>query len=502
MATATLVCLAGMIVAQEGDDPPKPGTKSDSPKSGSKSGGSGKSPKSLQELDLSPRALNELMKGTRAGRQPPDFLTDRQRLPCDKPSSTDSAKVASEQFRKQGTYSDADRGLIEKIVKYQVYSISDPNLSQENLRKIREEITRTLDNPQNSGPQFVAIHKELVTKYLRDLLTNHLHVRINALILLAKVRDEQLISEVYVPLIEDPDEPEAVKYLAVKAIMVLGQHRITKVDLESRAVGALLGFLKQNKPVHFGTRLAIIQALGAVGRASHIVLQKDAAVAVALLQVVRDPTIRRTDRREAVLALGNLQIPADLDYNFQYVAYEIARFVSDAVAGAIEDPLEDNLQTDMFLVHAFWTLIGRNPKEPAALSERAKQHPKASVHGDQKYVEDLGNLIKEMAKIGLEVYKSDKVGAPAKTKEKKEKDEDVGARAQAIKDELARGGMAKKLRVFNEYLTSHPPRSMQVTPDVPKLSPPPDLAKPKEPAEEKPPVSERNSQSAEKQTGP
>ncbi|MBI3467543.1 MAG: hypothetical protein HY000_31420 [Planctomycetes bacterium] len=499
LVTATIVCLGGMILALAGQEPPATNKKSEEPKPGGKSGDSGgaKTAKSLQELDLPPALLNELMKGTRSQRTPPDYLTERRKLPYEKPSTADVGKVNSDEFHKRGTYSESDRALIERVLKYEVYSLTDSNLHQAEQRKNKDDITRILEYAQNNSPEFNAIYKQLATQYLRELLTNHLHVRINAMILLARVRDEQLINDVYVPLIEDPDEPEAVKYWAVKSIKLLGEHRI-KVELESKAVGALLGLLKQNKPIHFMTRSAVVQALGAVGRASHIVLQKDAAVAVALLQVVRDPTIRRADRSEAVTALGNLQIPNDLDYNFQYVAYEIAQFISDAVAAAIDDPAEDNLQTDMILVRAFWTLIGRAPKDAGTLSERARQHPKRG--GDAQYVEDLGNRIKDLAKIALDAYKSDGGGAPQKGKEKKE--EDIVARVRTIKDRLRDKDMAKKLRDFNEYLTSHPPRSMQVTPDVPKLSPPPTLAKPQEPAEQKPPVSKQSSQPAGDQAGP
>ena len=507
--TVALLALGGMICAQEAkssagaaaspgpkssdsQDPPAPGDKpaegADEPAKASaeqRAAEASRSAKSLQEMNLDPDLQEELLRGTRPGRKPPDYLTNRVKLIAEKPAPADLAKVAAEEFRKRPTYGDADKALLDKVVKYQVYSLTDPNLSTTELRKNATEVGRMLDNLPSSSSEFQSLYRETAVQYLRELLTNHLFYRINAMILLAKVKDERLISDLFVPLIEDPEQPEGVKLWAVKAIGALGPQHV-KVDLETKAVGALLSLLNHNNPVHPFTRAQIVQSLGAIGRVSHITIQKDAAVAVQLLQVVRNPSLRRADRSLAVVALGELQIPPDLDYNFQLVAYEIGQFIAEAVAAAMQDPAADNLETHFFLVDASYVLDGGNPKL-TALSERAKQHPKGQGR-DAAYVSDVGKPIKAMRTRALQIYS--KGGAKPPTKDKA-KDEDVMSRVTQIRKDLNGTDMPAQLEAFNEWLRRHPPRSMQLTPDVPELGPPPVLTRPRAPTEKKLPVSKK-----------
>jgi hypothetical protein len=132
-------------------------------------------------------------------------------------------------------------------------------------------------------------------------------------------------------------------------------------------------------------------------------------------------------------------------------------------------------------------LIGRDKKE-TPLVDRAKQHPKAQGR-DQAYVDDVGKRIKAMSVQVLPIYNRGGAATKPQREKGKEKDEDVMSRVTQIKKDLAR--VQPELEALNDWLRKHPPRSMQITPDVPELGPPPVLAQPRAPTEKKLPVSKQ-----------
>jgi hypothetical protein len=294
--------------------------------------------------------------------------------------------------------------------------------------------------------------------------------------LLAKVKDEQTI-RLFVANIEDPKQHEGVKFLAAEGIGALGQkHLINDVQLESMAINSLLNLLKKGDQIHPFTRQSAVRGLGAIGRATRVVGRNDADVALALLKILRDPNIRRMDRKDAVVALANLQIQPELDFNFQYVAYEIAQYVADVGAAAFTDPSVDDLRSDLFLVESAYALAPE-VKTNVSLAASVKKHAKAAGHGDAAYVRAFGEQVNRVTAEALKVYWPDTApgkvaGAP--------KEKDVFKRTKEIKDGL-QGQFATQLAALMNLIKDKPPRSMQLTPDTQELGPPPALVGPRAP---------------------
>jgi hypothetical protein len=313
-------------------------------------------------------------------------------------------------------------------------------------------------------------------KYLPELLDNHLWVRANAMRLLAEVKEEGVI-RIFVANIEDPKQHEGVKFLAIEGIERLAKkHLINDVQLESMAVSSLLHIVNKGDQVHPFTRQSAVRALGAIGRPTRIVGRNDADVAVALLKILRDPNIRRLDRHDAVVALANLQIQPDLDYNFQYVTYEIAQFVADVGSAALADPSVDDLRSDLFLVEAAYA-VAPEVKTNVSLAASVKKHAKATGHGDPAYVRAFGDQINRVTAEALKVYKPD-LGVAKGAAQPKEKD--VFKRNAEIKEGL-QGPFATQLAALIQLIKNKPPRSMQLTPDTQELGPPPALVGPRAP---------------------
>ena len=436
--------------------------------------------KTLEELGFPDAAKKELMKGARAHRKPdPDLFAEK---PLEAPKPTPEELRKFNDFRKQvgglEIKTAEDMSLIDKVVRWQVYSMTQRDWFQPNAdgRKNRDAIEALLEGG-GVNEKFQGIYKQLLFKYLPDLLSNHLWSRVNGMKLLAKLRDEKVI-RLFCQQIQDPNQHEGVKYVAIEGIRSLGQKKlISQVDLESLAVATLLDYMAR-EDVHTFTRQAVVRALGEMGRPTRVIGRNDADVAVALLKIIRDPNVRRVDRSEAVVALENLQIRSELDYNFQYPAYEIAKFAADVAAAALKDPKIDDLHSHVLLVGTSYALSAEKRPEKKSLAKRAEEHP-AKAKGDAAYVQLLGDQVGRLTAAALKAYKVEP-STTATTKSAVSKSEDPLKKAEDVARSLQLGEFAKELDKLNALLASRQPRSMKLTPTTEELGPPPALAGGKE----------------------
>jgi hypothetical protein len=485
--------LLGLVPSQD-DDPPQKGEQDGDKKSETKEQKKpaiNKDVKNIKELELPTPVVNELMRGSRSHRDPVPELLIKKPLLARKPTPDETKRFGDLKKASGDPKTKEDLALIDDVVKYQVYSMTDPKWYQPNvearrsaleeMRRNRDEIEKTLfDAKGGSNENFMAIYKRTAMKYLAELLDNNLWVRVNAMRLLGMVKDEETI-RLFVGQIEDPKQHEGIKFLAIEGIESLGQKKlIANVQLESLAVNSLLNVLKKGDQVHPFTRQAAVRALGAIGRPTRVIGRNDADVAVALLKVLRDPNIRRMDRNDAVVALASLQIPPELDYNFQYVAYEIAQFVVDVGAAALQNPSTDDLHGYLYLADASYALAPREKVRKMPLVESAKKHAKAKSHADSAYIQLLGDQVNRLNVSGIKAYKPDAVMG-AKAAAAALKVDDVVNRTKEIAGRLQNGDFAAELKSLNDLLKNKPPRSMQLTPDTEELGPPPALVGPAAP---------------------
>ncbi len=482
-----LLCARTTIGASVQDDPAGKSGSQDEPKQDDKkpgAKGSDKSAKSkkpessdvkkLEDLPLPGAVLQELKRGERSQRQKTPELEINKPLPRDKVTQADKKKF--DELKRAEPKKD-DLPWVDNYAKNQIYSLSERDWTIGDGRRHREEIEQLLDNPQNANEKFLAAYKESIKRYCQDLLDNHLWTRINAMRILAKVRDEGTLS-IFCREIRDAQQHETVKFVALEGIEILGQLRIRQVGLETEAIATILDFMVQPN-LQIKVRMAAVRALGAIGRPSRNVgFQRDVEVSVALLKIIRDPNIRRLDRNQAVVALLGLQIPNDLDYNFQYVAFEVAQFVAEAAAVAEKNPAIDDLHTHLLLVDASFGLVIETKKDKKPLADRAQQHAIAPSHGDQVYVRTLGDQVKELTASAIKIY----------IKPGSAKADDVLKRFEQIVRDIHNPEFKflSNLAALNGLLKDNVPRSKKLTPDTPELGPPPALVGPRiSPAERK-----------------
>jgi hypothetical protein len=429
----------------------------------------------LEEMVLPFGLMLQAKRGERSQRKAPKMIAELNPLPGGDQAIKTEDKRRFDEIRKPGQdMKPDDKPFLEDFVKRQVYSMTAVALKDwpnSPARKNRDDIEQLLNtiaaNPKNVNEKFLAAYKQFLFQYLQDLLQNSLHARMNAMYLLQQLRDENTIG-LFCDQISDPDQHEAVKFLAIEGLEQIGRRKITRVDSESRAVATLLNVLEQKEYTQ-KTRMAAVRALGSIGRPGRdIGLKRDVNVAVTLLKIMRDPNIRRWDRHEAMNALASLSIPPEIDYNFQVVAYEIGQFAAETGQAAVKDPLSDDLYTHLFLVAASNALT-TEPKQQH-LAAQAKKHGGK----DELYVRMLGDPVKELAISALKIFPGIR------------RLDDIAQKMQKVKEGIENpvNRYVARVESLREVLKSNPPRSLKLTPDTDELGPPPALVGPKIPAKD------------------
>jgi hypothetical protein len=240
-----------------------------------------------------------------------------------------------------------DREALNKVVQWNVLSASLPEV-QKDLRRWQKDLLT--DAQVARGAVREAANQNLVT-YLPQLLNRQpLAVRLNAIIVLALLNEEEAAgARPAVPLasaipalaaqINDPKQVEVVKYWAVKGLSRWrGAGQIPSVDLQFKAVRTLVDALKQNTRYHPWIRREAVIALGAIGRPDPKALPGDGEVLQILLQIVGDSKDTWAERTQAAVAIGRIKLLPVQRLNCPLVAHRIVALAVEMGRAYLEDP--------------------------------------------------------------------------------------------------------------------------------------------------------------------
>lgn len=385
-----------------------------------------------------------------------------------------------------GNLSDEDRELVRRCVRYYVLRLSDPSefgRRRRNLQELADVIRRARANS--------AVYpdvRDVVLKATEQMFRHHIVSRVSAGIVLQLLADEEAIP-LLVAQIESAEQHESVKIWCIKAIAAIALHdpsiRIRNKSYEDRALRTLLEYFRSDPPPHYWTQREIIRALGAIGRPTEDLLNRDANVAREIVLFLRGQNLRapegsvpegpgRLVRVEAVDALTLLVIPSELEYNYQQVGAEITRFAVEAAFAALRDPLIDRLNSYLYVRRCYDALLyfagDPSAADPALRNGAAARHPFASSQGDPAYLQALRDKVKALNEEIFRVFRpSDREEVP----------EDLVERARWFRDRLKNSNVEALARAALDFLGEHPPRDFgKLTPTTPPLPPWPELKPP------------------------
>jgi hypothetical protein len=187
-------------------------------------------------------------------------------------------------------------------------------------------------NQSEKNPAFRSIYLELLRSSLVPLLERHLATRFEAMVVLSKTGDPELIG-VFTTQIENPRQLIGVKMLAARGITRItnrGQRLTVNPQEAIRAAKALTAFLETEKDTVWFAQLRALEALGSL-RFSAVPLQGQgkAEMANEAMRFVADPDARLEVRAMACWALGWMRYTQQDKPNFDLIARGIGEVTVD-----------------------------------------------------------------------------------------------------------------------------------------------------------------------------
>lgn len=248
--------------------------------------------------------------------------------------------------------------LVETAAKWYTYRLTWSDLRQRpgGMNELVQEYERhILQEAVKNGasPDFIrALNTQMLACMTKVLQTDLLVNRVNGARLLARMAlsGQDDVTDFLIRVLEDREQIDAVKFYVVRGLRdVFTQPRRARGN-EDRAIRALTGFLvsKFQQPDDLpkleadGVRYVRREAIRALGATQAPALKKDKnATALVLLRVVAEdgvkPAPSLSERVEAAVAVSNLKVRAFPDYQPDYAAYHIGRFLLDFAQQAERD---------------------------------------------------------------------------------------------------------------------------------------------------------------------
>lgn len=231
-----------------------------------------------------------------------------------------------------------NRSVVDRVAKSLVYRMTEAN-REARLRSDADEILKIIQQTkQGSGsatPDFIRIFKQSIVRYLKDLLSNSMAVRVNALVLLRRLFDGNNDPHdgvvLAISVLNDAAQPEFCYFLALKVLDEAALHLAVQVEDEREAVNAILK-IAAGKDVQELMIEQIAVSLGRMGRAFQGNLPERAEVGTFLANLSLNEKRAARTRFEAAVALARLKVQnAVRNWNFDLEALVVARSIRETL---------------------------------------------------------------------------------------------------------------------------------------------------------------------------
>lgn len=310
-------------------------------------------PAEAQPKELPPPVVEEKATKKKAVEEPTRTLTRQEylenpgiprapsplldiKMPLAFKAPTAQEKAQFESMRRGQINPDPKR--IDAFAKFYVYQMTDPE-GLSNLSNLRGEIVNDVKNARGGGgtvnEEFLRAFKTSLIKYASDTLNNNLLVRINALLLINDLQDGTVdvtsAIPVYVKVLQDSEQPDAMHYLAIKGLDLVKKHKSIKVEEELKAAEAIMTLIRRNDVQDLVLEQAV-QTLGNLQRVAETSIPDRVEVATALANFAVDPKNPVRLRIEAAVALGKLHGDVVRDWNYELQALVVAMGMRDLLS--------------------------------------------------------------------------------------------------------------------------------------------------------------------------
>lgn len=253
--------------------------------------------------------------------------------------------------------------VIDTVAKYYVFRLTDP---KNEPSKLVDEAVRAVAGDRNvraKTADFIEQYRRAIAKYVAQVLDNSVLVKVNALNLLQRlldldeggsVGDAADPVDVFLKVLEDPRQEDAVFYVALRGLDVAKDRGTLRVQKERPAVKLILDRTRASdvQPVLFDQ---MIDTLGKLGHAFEGADPTRAEVGTFLAKVVADPDIDLRTRLRAAVALGSLRTGEVEGWNYELQGLLLAQMLVDLVRAGEDAKINPSSEVYKWLVFKLGT---------------------------------------------------------------------------------------------------------------------------------------------------
>ena len=276
---------------------------------------------------------------------------------------------------------------------------------------------------KNNPPRrdFLAAYTQSLLKVMPNLLSNHLHARLEGMIVLSRTGDPQAI-DTFVKQLTDRNQDVLVKQIAAYGLMtvVKNARQTLPPDVTIPAAEALVKFLNDEPDAIWTAKWRALEALGWLRQASRNPLEKKYPMIDVAAKILADPEERPEVRAWAAWAIGMLRVDTgDAPINYLAIAGDISRLAIELGEKILVVKSDQQVQQDHELITLLaWPLYNSLKGEPGQtrsglLNAAALPQAKAA-----DYVRGLEPLVQAEARDAVELGRS--AGAQLHTQRVKE----------------------------------------------------------------------------------
>ncbi|AGA30276.1 hypothetical protein Sinac_6177 [Singulisphaera acidiphila DSM 18658] len=259
---------------------------------------------------------------------------------------------------------------------------------------------------------FLKAYTEALLGVAPKLLKNHLLARLEAAILLGKTGSPDAI-DTFIAQLNDKDQTTWVKIWSARGLLnILQGSTGAYQDLPggttstAKSAHALVDWLA-DKSLPWPAQLRALEALGALRMAADPRAQAKLEMASAAMQLLADPTVRPEVRAQAAWTLGMMRVSqANGKFNYKLVAYyggEVAAELGERIVATYEN---NNALAQSYAAPLLYQIYPAFYGVDGARESGLLRMP--NLGNNRVFVEQLGNLIKPVAKSAVELFKAPK----------------------------------------------------------------------------------------------
>jgi hypothetical protein len=225
-------------------------------------------------------------------------------------------------------------------------AVTDPEGNATRIKEFEsaaEALIEPLTMPQNAvNPAFRKDYVATLINTLPKLLKEHLHVRSEAMIILAMTGEPDAIP-IFTAQLKDPNQVAMVKLWAAKGITNATQNgrRDINVAYANSAAKALSDFLQSESDTPWPVQWRALEALGCLRLPTDAQGQGKAEMASTAMRFLADPEAKPDVRAWAAWAIGLMKTAQVNRFNYNLVGYWIGQAAAD-LGAKVESSYSDS----------------------------------------------------------------------------------------------------------------------------------------------------------------